>query len=324
MDVVPIQAYFLPALVSAIALAWGAGKFVDGAVSLSFDLGLSPLVVGIIVMGFGTSLPEFVVSVMSSATGSSALSLGNAYGSNIINIGLVLGLSAVIKPVIVQNHVVHRELPLLLLATAATAVLVIDMELSRTDGLILSFSFVLALLFLVIVSSRNTAAAGKTGFMRKVQDNSGTLQKSIKQLVLGLAMIVACSAVLVWSAKGIAVQLGVSELIVGVVVLALGTSLPELAVVVVAARRGEHQLALGNVIGSNLFNTLAVVGVASAITPYDIDPDLVIRDLPVMFAFTAFLVVIGYRWGRHTGVINKVEGILLMLAFLAYMVGLIY
>jgi cation:H+ antiporter len=324
MEVFPFEIYFLPALLVPLVLAWGAGRFVDGASSLSFHMGISPLLIGILVMGFGTSLPELLVSVFSSVTGNSGLSLGNAYGSNIVNIGLILGLACLLSPVIVQNHVVRRELPLLILATAVTALLVMDFEVSRSDAIILLVFFVLVLVFLVWVSSRDSVRLEEAKLQGKLQQSTVPLRTSIKQLVTGLAVIAVCSAVLVWSAKGIVTDLGVSELVVGVVILALGTSLPELAVIVVAANRGEHELALGNVIGSNLFNTLAVVGVASLITPYAADPDLVTRDLPVMFAFTAVLVVMAYGWGRGRGVINKVEGGLLLLAFAAYMAYLVY
>ena len=324
MEVIPFEIYFLPVLVVPLVLAWGAERFVDGASALSFNLGMSPLLIGILVMGFGTSLPELLVSLFSSATGNSGLSLGNAYGSNIVNIGLVLGLAAVMSPVIVQNHVVRRELPLLILATAITAVLVMDFELSRSDGFTLLVLFVVLLGYLIWASSRASARQEEANFQDKLKEHPVPLGKCIKSLLVGLAVIAICSAVLVWSAQGIVTNLGLSELVVGVVVLALGTSLPELAVIVVAARRGEHELALGNVIGSNLFNTLAVVGIASIIAPYVVDPELVTRDMPVMFAFTGVLVVMAYGWGRRSGVVNKVEGGVLLLAFACYIAYLIY
>ena len=324
MEVIPFEIYFLPVLLVPLVLAWGAERFVDGASALSFNLGMSPLLIGILVMGFGTSLPELLVSLFSSATGNSGLSLGNAYGSNIVNIGLVLGLAAVMSPVIVQNHVVRRELPLLILATAITAVLVMDFELSRSDGVTLLVLFVVLLVYLIRASSRASARQEETNFQDKLEEHPVPLGKSVNSLLVGLAVIAICSAVLVWSAQGIVTNLGLSELVVGVVVLALGTSLPELAVIVVAARRGEHELALGNVIGSNLFNTLAVVGIASIIAPYVVDPELVTRDMPVMFAFTGVLVVMAYGWGRRSGVVNKVEGGVLLLAFACYIAYLIY
>ena len=324
MEVVPFELYLLPALLAPLLLVWGANRFVDGASALSFNLGMSPLLIGVLVMGFGTSLPELLVSLFSSVMGNSGLSLGNAYGSNIINIGFVLGLAAVMSPVIVQNLVVKRELPLLILATAITAFFVMDFELSRGDGMMLLALFVVLLAYLVRASLREPAKNEDPILQNKLEKRTIPLGKSINFLVVGLAVIAICSAVLVWSARGIVTNLGVSELVVGVMLLALGTSLPELVVIVVAAKRKEHELALGNVIGSNLFNTLAVVGTAGLVAPSVLDAELVTRDLPVMFAFTGVLVVMAYGWGRRTGVINKLEGGVLLLGVACYGAYLVY
>ena len=285
---------------------------------------MSPLLIGVLVMGFGTSLPELLVSLFSSVMGNSGLSLGNAYGSNIINIGVVLGLAAVLSPVSVRNHVVKRELPLLILATAITAFLVMDLELSRGDGFTLMALFVALVIYFIRASFREPPKQENSSVQNKLEQHTVPLGKSIQYLVAGLAVIALCSAVLVWSARGIVTNLGITELVAGVVILALGTSLPELVVIIVAAKRGQDELALGNVIGSNLFNTLAVVGTAGLIAPSVLDAELVTRDLPVMFAFTGVLVLMAYGWGHRRGVINKVEGGLLLLAvagYLAYLVS---
>jgi cation:H+ antiporter len=320
----PFEVYLVPALLAPIFLAWGANRFVDGASALSFNLGMSPLLIGVLVMGFGTSLPEFLVSVISSAMGNSGLSLGNAYGSNIINIGIVLGLAAVLNPVIVRKHVVRRELPLLILATAVTAMLIVDFQLSRSNGVTLLALFAVIAIFLILSSSSEPVRHENADLQNEFGTSTLPLGKSISYLVVGLAAIAICAAALVWSARGIVGNLGISETVVGVILLALGTSLPELVVIVVAAKRGEHQLALGNVIGSNLFNTLAVVGAAGIIAPAVLDSELVNRDLPVMFALTAVLVVMAYGWGRRRGVINKFEGGVLFLAAAGYLGFLVY
>ena len=236
MDPVPFELYLVPALLAPIFLAWGADRVVDGASALSFNLGMSPLLIGVLVMGFGTSLPELLVSLFSSVMGNSGLSLGNAYGSNIINIGFVLGLAAVLSPVVVKRHVVRRELPLLILATGITAFLVMDFELSRNDGMILLVLFVAVLVYLILASRHEPARQEDSGLKDKLEKRGLHLAKSVNYLIIGLGVIVLCSASLVWSARGIVVNLGVSELVVGVVILALGTSLPELVVVVVAVR----------------------------------------------------------------------------------------
>ena len=168
VEVVPFEQYLLPALLAPVLLAWGANRFVDGASALSYNLGMSPLLIGVLVMGFGTSLPELLVSLFSSVMGNSGLSLGNAYGSNIINVGLVLGLAAVLSPVIVQNHVVKRELPLLILATALTAFFAMDYELSRIEGAILLASFVILLVFLFRSSARKPAEFDNPGLQKKI------------------------------------------------------------------------------------------------------------------------------------------------------------
>lgn len=324
MDAIPFELYLVPALLAPVFLAWGADRVVDGASALSFNLGMSPLLIGVLVMGFGTSLPELLVSVFSSVMGNSGLSLANAYGSNIINIGLVLGLAAVMSPVIVQKQAVKRELPLLILATVITAVLVMDFELSRGNAATLLALFVVLLVYLVRVSMREPARPDNTELQKELEKHGMPLGKSINYLVIGLAVIAISSAALVWSARGIVINLGVSELVVGVIILALGTSLPELVVIVVAAKRGEDQLALGNVIGSNLFNTLAVAGTAGLIAPSLLEAELVTRDLAVMFALTAVLVVMAYGWGRRTGVINKMEGAGLLVAVACYLAYLVY
>jgi cation:H+ antiporter len=216
----PFEVYLVPALLAPIFLAWGANRFVDGASALSFNLGMSPLLIGVLVMGFGTSLPEFLVSVISSAMGNSGLSLGNAYGSNIINIGIVLGLAAVLNPVIVRKHVVRRELPLLILATAVTAMLIVDFQLSRSNGVTLLALFAVIAIFLILSSSSEPVRHENADLQNEFGTSTLPLGKSISYLVVGLAAIAICAAALVWSARGIVGNLGISETVVGVILLA--------------------------------------------------------------------------------------------------------
>jgi cation:H+ antiporter len=326
VETVLFEAYLLPLLIAPIALAWGGERFVDGASALSLNLGVQPLMIGVLVMGFGTSLPEFLVSVFASTVGNPGLALGNAYGSNIINIGIVLGLAAILSPVTVRNNVVKRELPLLLLATALTAYLVSDGQLLRGEAVVLVVLFLVLLTYLSwdSLQQRAPGQGAEKGQIAFENPPALSLGRSITYLAIGLLIIALSSAALVWGARGIIADLGVSEAVVAVVVLALGTSLPELVVIIVAARRGSHALAFGNVIGSNLFNTLAVVGTAAFIAPATLSSELVSRDLPVMFAFTAVLLVMAYGWGRRTGVINKVEGAVLLLAAGCYLAYLVY
>jgi cation:H+ antiporter len=315
------EAYLLPLIVAPFLLAWGADRFVDGASALSTNLGVHPLMVGVLVMGFGTSLPELLVSFFAALSGNSGLALGNAYGSNIINIGIVLGVAAILRPVLVRDSVVKRELPLLIVATAITYYVVMDQALTRGEAVLLVVLF-LAILFYLSWDSMRQPAEGEAPAPESAPAIS--LGKSIYYLVSGLLVIALSAALLVWGARGIVMDLGVSEAVVAVMVLAVGTSLPELVVIIAAARRGKHELALGNIIGSNLFNTLTVVGFAGLITPAVLEAELVTRDLPVMFAFTAALVVMAYGWGRRTGVVNKFEGVVLLIAAAGYLGYLAY
>jgi cation:H+ antiporter len=280
--------------------------------------------IGVLVMGFGTSLPEFLVSVFASFAGNPGLALGNAFGSNIVNIGIVLGLAAILSPVAVKTNVVKRELPLLIVATAIVAYLVMDQQLMRGEAAIIVALFLGLLFYLSWDALRQSPQSESSDRQAKFEKPAISLGKSVNYLVIGLAAVALSSAALVWGAKGIVSNLGVSEAVVAVMVLAVGTSLPELVVIIVAAKRGSHGLAFGNVIGSNLFNTLAVVGTAGFIAPAALDAELVSRDLPVMFAFTAALIVMAYGWGRRTGVVNKVEGGVLLLAAVCYLAYLVY
>lgn len=324
MEGVFFELYLLPILIAPILLAWGAERFVDGASALSMNLGVEPLMIGVLVMGFGTSLPEFLVAVFASFAGNPGLALGSAFGSNIVNIGIVLGLAAILSPVSVKSNVVKRELPLLILATAVVAYFVMDRQLLRGEATIIVVLFLSLLFYLSWDALRQRPEDEASSRQARFEKPDLTLSKSIGYLVIGLAIVAVSSAALVWGARGIVSNLGISEAVVGVIVLAVGTSLPELVVIVVAARRGSHGLAFGNIIGSNLFNTLAVVGTAGFIAPAAVDADLVSRDLPVMFGFTAALVVMAYGWGRRTGVINKVEAGVLLLAVACYLGYLAY
>lgn len=278
---------------------------------------MPPLMVGMLIVGFGTSAPELVVSVFAALDGSPALALGNAWGSNILNLSLILGVTALMLPIAVRSGVLRKELPILMAATGLTAALVWDGVLTRTDACLL-----LAVLLMLIAWSVGVAR-GQGHDMLAVETASelrqGTmpLPRALVGLALGLLVLVLSSRLLVWGALDIAQTLGVSDAVMGLTVVAIGTSLPELAACIAAARKGEDDIALGNVLGSSLFNTLAVVGLAGAIAPMDIESALLTRDLPVMAGLTVLLFVMG--WGlRGPGHINRVEGGLLVGVYLTY------
>ena len=314
-------------------LVWSADKFVDGAVGVARFCGMSTLLIGMVVVGFGTSAPEMVVSALSAMQNAPELALGNAYGSNIANIALILGVTAIIAPVVVVRKALFRDLPVLMVVTALSFILMMNGSVSRMDGIIFLAVFSGVMAFNIWNEMRNKSKAlhGDAGAATEdAGDDSEKLPlgKSIFWLVLGLALLVASSRALVWGAVEIARALGVSDLLIGLTIVAVGTSLPELASSIVAARKGENDLAVGNIIGSNLFNTLLVVGIAATIAPmHSYEPSVFNRDMPVMAILTALLLLFGLPVrksrvgadGKRIGRINRLEGA----AFLAIYVGYI-
>ena len=298
-------------------LVWSAGWFVTGAAALSRYLGVPALVVGMIVVGFGTSAPEIVVSVLASLQGNPGLALGNAFGSNITNIALILGLTAVLSPITVASGVLRKEMPILLGVTVLAVVVLWDLELSQADAWLLLGVFAVFVAWSLKLALRSGGDALGEEIDRELQARPMPLGSAVLRLTLGLVMLVVSSRMLVHGAVEIAKLLGVGDLVIGLTVVAVGTSLPELASSIVAARRGEHDLALGNVIGSNLFNTLAVVGVAGIIKPMQADRLLLERDLLVMSLLTLALLCMSTGI-RRQGRINRVEGGLLLSSFAAY------
>ena len=306
------------ALLSGLGLlVWSADKFVDGAAATARHFGMPSLLIGMVIVGFGTSAPEMVVSALASSSGNPGIALGNAYGSIITNIALILGLTALISPIAVHSQVVRREMPMLLAVTVLAAWQLWDGELSRTDAVVLLVVFVAVLAFSIYEGLSVKGDALGTEYADELAVHALPLKKAVFWLIVGLLLLVASSRLLVWGAVEIAVALGVSDLIIGLTVVAIGTSLPELASTIVAVRRNEHDIALGNVIGSNMFNTLAVVGIAGAIAPMSVGPEVFYRDLMVMagLSLALFLFCYGFRGG---GRLNRPEGSVLLLTFVAY------
>lgn len=309
---------FLPIfsfILGLVLLIWSAGRFVVGASALAKYCGLSSFLIGMIVVGFGTSAPELAVSLFAALGGSSELALGNAYGSNIGNIALILGFTAIIFPIVIPKSAIQMDIPLLLLATVVSFVLFLNKEVSRLDGVLL------ALLFAVIIGLQIWR-----GLLNKTENPenetaSKNILSSLFWLVFGLGLLVGSSKLLVFGATEIAKALGVSDLLIGLTVVAIGTSLPELASSVIAAKKGDTALALGNIVGSNIFNSLMVIGVSSIICPMNVDSLILQRDLPV----TAFLTLLLFLFGLHLKnepKIGRVKGIFLFLFYIVYTVYL--
>lgn len=309
-----------------VALVWSADRFVDGAAVTAQHFNIPPLVIGMVIIGFGTSAPEMVVSALASWQGNPGIALGNAHGSNITNIALILGITALISPILVDSKVLRRTLPILTLVTLLATWQLFDGAISRVDAAMLLGVFACVMTWTVIQGRRDQQAVSQDALGQEVlaemDTKAPTLRKVLIWTIVGLLLLITSSRVLVWGAVDIAQGLGVSDLIIGLTVIALGTSLPELASSVIAARKGEHDMALGNILGSNLFNTLAVVGIAGVIHPMSVDPEVLTRDVAVMVGLTVSLFVIGYGF-RAQGRINRIEGLMLISVFIAYTTWLI-
>ncbi|WP_166425636.1 calcium/sodium antiporter [Paraglaciecola sp. 20A4] len=298
-------------------LIWSADRFVDGASAAARYGGMPPLLIGMLVVGFGTSAPEMVVSAMAAADGNPTLALGNAYGSNITNIALIIGLVALLSPINVHSQVLKKELPLVLAITLFAGWQMFDHQLSRFDGWCLLAVFAAVMTWSVWQGMRNPHDSISDEMDTALTRNTMTLTQALSWLVLGLVLLVVASRLLVYGAVYIAQGLGVSDLVIGLTVVAIGTSLPELASSLMAIKKGEHDIALGNIIGSNFFNTLAVVGIAVVIEPMHIDAIFLSRDWTLTFALTVALLVLGIGYKKQ-GRINRLEGALLLTVFFAY------
>jgi len=298
-------------------LVWSADRFVDGAAATARHIGISPLLIGMVVIGFGTSAPEIVVSLFAALEGNPGLALGNAYGSNIANIALILGTTALLKPITVHSQVLRRELPVLLAVTLFAWWLLSDGDFSRGDGLLQLLIFLLLLIAAIRFSGSGNRSEDALATETDAEAAQMALPDAIRWLIIGLLLLIAASRLVVWGAIGIATTLGVSDLIIGLTVVAIGTSLPELAAGISAVRKNEHDLALGNIIGSNLFNTLLVAGIAGSVAPHHIDAALLNRDLPLLAALTLLLMLMAIGI-RGPGRINRIEGGLLLLIFSGY------
>lgn len=306
------------AVIGGLALlVWSADRFVDGAAATALHAGMPTLLIGMVVIGFGTSAPEMVVSAISAAQGNPGLALGNAYGSNISNIALILGLTALFSPIAVKSSVLRKELPILLVVTLLAVSQLVDGQISRLDAWILLAVFAVFMGWSIWQGLRHRQDALGTDIDVALEVTPMPLKQALTWLLLGVLLLVVSSRILVWGAVEIAHAFGVSDLIIGLTVVAIGTSLPELASALAASRKGEHDLALGNVIGSNMFNTLAVVGIAGTIHPMQVAPEVLWRDSTVMGGLTLALFVFCTGM-RGVGRINRLEGGALLLIYLAY------
>ena len=312
---------WLAVLGGFILLVWSAERFVFGASGLARNLGVSPLIIGMTIMGFGTSAPEMLVSGMAAANGNPAIGIGNALGSNIANIGLVIGVTALIMPLAVSSRILRREYPVLIGISLLAGLLMLDDELGRLDGVILMFGTLLLVAWLIWMGKRPHAADPlETEFDVEIPRGLSTA-RAVLWTLLGVVVLVLSSRLLVWGAVDIARDLGVSDLVIGLTIIAVGTSLPELAASVMSALKKEHDMAIGNIIGSNMFNLLAVLALPGLIQPSVLDSAVMQRDYPIVLALTLALFVMAYGF-KGRGRVNRFEGGVLLACFAVYMTWL--
>ena len=315
------------------ALAWSSDLFVDGAATVAKALGISPFIIGMVIIGFGTSAPELCVSTMSGISGHANLSLGNAYGSCIFNIAIILGVATLIFPLVVKPSVTFIAGPGLTLISIFSLIMLKDGSCSRVEAIILLAAF-LVILPLYCWYDQKTKDQPEEEVKAEAKVEQMNILVPIVKLVVGLGVLIGSSHFLVWGAVDFAKFCGVSDLVIGLTIVAAGTSLPELASAVASARRGEHEFVLGNIVGSNLFNTLAVVGLATCISPLVPGPNgepafshyVLTRDLPLMMALSLSIMFFGINWKhpKWPGAIQRKEATVWVLVFVAYTLLMFY
>ncbi|KPQ27216.1 MAG: cation:H+ antiporter [Marinobacter excellens HL-55] len=305
-------------LAGLVLLVWSADKFVEGAAATAKHLGMPTLLIGMVIIGFGTSAPELAVSAMAALDGNPGLALGNGYGSNITNIALIVGLTAIIAPIAMHSQVIRKELPLLVVLTLIAGALLINGQLSRLDGWILLAVFAAVMGWSIYQGIKGKDDSLATQADAELIAHPMPMKHAIIWLVIGLILLIVSSRLLVWGAVTIAQSLGVSDLIIGLTIVAIGTSLPELASAIAAVRKNEHDLILGNILGSGIFNTLAVVGLAATIQPLTVAPEVLYRDWTLMLALTLGLLLMGFGVSGKRKLISRGNGLFLLVVYIAY------
>ena len=309
------------ALLQAIAglciLYFGGETLVRGAVALASRFGLSSLAIGLTVVAFGTSAPELAVSLNAALNNASDIALGNVIGSNIANLGLILGLSAVISPLLVQAKIIRLDAPIMLASVLLFAVFLLDNQIGRLEGIILSTGL-LAYIAFTFIQARKEPEVIQEEFLQGVPQTRGRLTIDLGLVILGLGLLILGGKLLVLAAVTIALQLGMSEAVIGLTIVALGTSLPELTATLVAARRGYGDIAIGNIIGSNIFNMLGILGITTLVTPLE-SGNILWGDILCM----TLLSLLTYLFLFTRGKLERSEGVILILMYCTYTFWLI-
>jgi len=300
-----------------ILLIWGADRFVHGAAATARNLGVQPLLIGLTIVAFATSAPEILVSIDASIRGAPGLAYGNAIGSNIVNIGLVLGTVALIRPIQLRSATLRREMPALLAVSLLTVSLFLDSYLSRVDGIVMLTGLIIVMIWLARLGMRSAPSDPIAQDYEAEIPMDVAMSRALFWLAVGLITLLGGAHLLVEGSLNIAKTLGVSEVVIAILLVAFGTSLPELAVSLVSAMKGEYGLAIGNIVGSNIFNLLAVIGVAAMIAPSPMAPTVLSLHIFVMVAFTLVLFAMTYDYDGKSE-LSRIEGAALLIAFIAY------
>jgi len=320
---------YMAIIAGLIGLVWGADRFVIGAASAAKNFGISPMVIGLTIVSIGTSAPEIIISINAALEGSGALAVGNALGSNLANIGLVLGVTALIAPLPAQRHLVFQEGPVLLFVTALVGYCLYDQTLGRSESLVM-LALIPLLLWATVKYKTQHPNPEEEAEVENIASTSNTAAAT--WFIVGLLVMLLSSKILVWGAITTAAEMGISELVIGLTVVAIGTSLPELAASVTSALRGHHDIAIGNIFGSNLFNFLAVMPIAGIISPLQLDSAVFYRDYLSVTALTLLLLgsiaVHYFRQRKHkdkaaTVHLSRKFGSVMLLLYVLYFVVLL-
>ncbi len=303
-------------------LVWGADRFVHGAAGTARNLGVSSLIIGLTIVGFGTSAPEILVSVTATINGNPGIAVGNAIGSNIANVGLVLGATALFFPLVVGSDTLKREFPIMLVMMGVALFLILDYELSRYDGVIL-LSGIVAFTFWLIRTAKTKHGYEPLSHEYDSEIPRIPLNTALGWTFLGLVLLLISSQVLIYGAVGVAKYFGLSDLVIGLTIIAIGTSLPELATSIMSAVKKEPDIAIGNIIGSNMFNLLAVLGIPAVIAPISLEAHVLTRDYATMLGLSVLLFIFAYGF-KAQGRINRFEGGILLSSYFAYMTYLYF
>jgi cation:H+ antiporter len=310
---------FLAVVAGFAILIGGADRFVIGASATARNLGVPPLIIGLTVVGFGTSAPEMLVSGLAAWYGNPGISVGNALGSNIANIGLVIGATALVAPISVHSKTLRREFPLLFIFMTLALLLLLDGYLSLLDGVLLITGMFFMLYWITRIALRSRVSDPMQEEFAEEIPLHMPMWKAGLWLLVGLVLLLLGSRLVVYGATEIARWLGVSDLVIGLTVIAIGTSLPELAASIMCVLKNEDDIAVGNVVGSNMFNLLGVMGIPGLIMPFQVPAEALSRDFVLMFVLTIALFGMSFGFGGNHGRITRPKGAALLASFLAYM-----